>query len=30
MGNNARNRYEQLFSGPAMGKAYADLYHQLT
>lgn len=30
MGNNARKRYEQLFSGAAMGKAYADLYHQLT
>jgi glycosyltransferase involved in cell wall biosynthesis len=26
LGENARKRYEQLFSGPALGRAYAELY----
>lgn len=29
MGCEARNRYEQLFSGSALGKAYADVYKEL-
>jgi rhamnosyl/mannosyltransferase len=28
MGQAARARYEQLFSGPALGKAYADLFRE--
>jgi rhamnosyl/mannosyltransferase len=28
-GANARRRYEQLFTGRAMGEAYADLYKEL-
>jgi len=30
MGAAARLRYEKLFSGPALGKAYSDLYHEIT
>jgi glycosyltransferase involved in cell wall biosynthesis len=29
MGAAARARYEQLFSGPALGRAYADLYREV-
>lgn len=29
MGMAARQRYERLFSGPALGKAYADLFREL-
>lgn len=29
MGKRARNRYERLFSGVALGKAYADLYENV-
>jgi glycosyltransferase involved in cell wall biosynthesis len=29
MGNEARKRYELLFSGPALGKAYSDVYKEL-
>ena len=29
MGNAARARYEQLFSGPALGRAYADLFREV-
>lgn len=29
MGAAARQRYERLFSGPALGKAYADLFREL-
>jgi rhamnosyl/mannosyltransferase len=29
MGQAARQRYEQLFSGPMLGKAYADLYREV-
>lgn len=29
MGNNARSRYQTLFSGMAMGKAYAELYREI-
>jgi|SRR5690606_29649025 len=29
LGANARSRYEDLFTGAAMGKQYADLYHSL-
>jgi glycosyltransferase involved in cell wall biosynthesis len=29
MGENARNRYEQLFSGPTLGRAYADLFLEI-
>lgn len=29
MGNNARERYERLFSGSALGKAYAGLYREV-
>ena len=29
MGHGARKRYEQLFSGPALGKAYADLFREV-
>lgn len=28
-GNNARKRYEELFSGPALGKAYSSLYKNI-
>ena len=28
MGKNARERYDKLFSGPALGKAYAGLYRE--
>jgi rhamnosyl/mannosyltransferase len=28
-GRRARARYEELFSGPALGSAYADLYRSL-
>jgi rhamnosyl/mannosyltransferase len=28
-GNNARKRYEELFSGPALGKAYSNLYQEI-
>jgi len=29
MGKNARERYEKLFSGPALGKAYSGLYREV-
>jgi rhamnosyl/mannosyltransferase len=29
MGHAARKRYTELFKAPAMGRAYADLYHKL-
>jgi len=29
MGEAARNRYEKLFSGPALGRAYADLFREI-
>ncbi|MDD5296575.1 MAG: glycosyltransferase [Rhodocyclaceae bacterium] len=29
MGRSARARYERLFSGPALGKAYADLFQEV-
>jgi rhamnosyl/mannosyltransferase len=29
LGANARRRYESLFSGPALGKAYSDLYREV-
>ncbi len=29
LGNNARKRYEELFSGPALGKAYSSLYKDI-
>jgi rhamnosyl/mannosyltransferase len=29
MGDEARNRYENLFSGPALGKAYSDVYKEI-
>ena len=29
MGQAARARYERLFSGPALGKAYADLFLEM-
>ena len=29
MGQAARARYERLFSGPALGKAYADLFREM-
>jgi len=29
MGKEARKRYEQNFSGPALGKAYSDLYREI-
>ncbi len=29
MGEGARNRYERLFSGPALGRAYADLFREI-
>jgi rhamnosyl/mannosyltransferase len=29
MGRAARERYERLFSGPALGKAYADLFREM-
>jgi glycosyltransferase involved in cell wall biosynthesis len=29
MGDVARNRYERLFSGPALGRAYADLFREI-
>ncbi|NMM20421.1 MAG: glycosyltransferase [Rhodoferax sp.] len=29
MGNAARARYERLFSGPALGRAYADLFREV-
>lgn len=29
MGAAARQRYEKMFSGPALGKAYADLFHEV-
>jgi len=28
-GNNARKRYEELFSGPALGKAYSNVYQEI-
>ena len=30
MGAAARNRYERLFSGEALGRAYANLYLEVT
>jgi glycosyltransferase involved in cell wall biosynthesis len=29
MGKTARNRYEKLFSGPALGRAYANLFREI-
>ncbi len=29
MGVAARSRYEKLFSGPALGRAYADLFREV-
>jgi len=29
MGRAARTRYEQLFSGAALGRAYSDLYQEV-
>ena len=29
MGKAARERYEKLFSGPALGGAYADLFREI-
>lgn len=29
LGRNARSRYEQMFSGPALGRAYATLYQDV-
>jgi rhamnosyl/mannosyltransferase len=29
LGRGARARYEKLFSGPALGRAYADLFHEM-
>ena len=29
MGEAARSRYEKLFSGPALGRAYADLFREI-
>ncbi len=29
LGRGARARYEKLFSGPALGRAYADLFHEV-
>jgi hypothetical protein len=29
MGANARRRYEQLFTGSAMGERYAEVYRQV-
>ncbi len=30
MGSASRNRYQRLFSGPALGRAYADLFEELS
>ena len=29
MSDGARKRYEKLFSGPALGRAYADLFREI-
>ena len=29
MGRAARDRYERLFSGPALGRAYAELFREV-
>jgi rhamnosyl/mannosyltransferase len=30
LGLGARTRYERMFSGPALGRAYSDLYREVT